>query len=172
MEAWVNSCRVRNTDCHSGGHHYLHYLHHSLASGQTTGREHSTAHQEKNRFKIYWALSRTLEQDPISPTDILSHQEDFVSHLFLSIRGQIEWKPQSQKTNWSHGPQPCLTQWSYEPWLVGPPKTDGSWWRGLTKCGPLEKGMENHFSILALRTPWTVWKGQKIGHWKMNSPGQ
>ena len=25
---------------------------------------------------------------------------------------------------------------------------------------PLEKGMANHFSILALRTPWTVWKGK------------
>ena len=25
------------------------------------------------------------------------------------------------------------------------------------KCGPLEKGMANHFSILALRTPWAVW---------------
>ena len=47
---------------------------------------------------------------------------------------------------------------------------DGSCWRVLTKCGPLEKGMANHFSILALRTPWTVWKGKKIGHWKMNSP--
>ena len=41
----------------------------------------------------------------------------------------------------------------------------------LTKHGPLEKGMANHFSVLALRTPWTVWKGEKIGHWKMNSPG-
>ena len=29
-----------------GGCHYLHYLHHSSASGQTTGREHSTAHQQ------------------------------------------------------------------------------------------------------------------------------
>ena len=29
---------------------------------------------------------------------------------------------------------------------------DGLWWRVLTKCGPLEKGMENHFHILALRT--------------------
>ena len=29
---------------------------------------------------------------------------------------------------------------------------DRSWWRVLTKCGPLEKGMANHFSILALRT--------------------
>ena len=40
-----------------------------------------------------------------------------------------------------------------KPCLVGPPKMDGSWWRGLTECGPLEEGMANHFSILALRTP-------------------
>ena len=33
------------------------------------------------------------------------------------------------------------------------PQMDGSRWRVLTKCGPLEKGMANHFSILALRTP-------------------
>ena len=65
----------------------------------------------------------------------------------------------------SSASQPCLTQWNYEP-----PKTDGSWWRDLTKCGPLEKGMANHFTILALRTPWTVWKGKKIWHWKMNFP--
>ena len=34
-------------------------------------------------------------------------------------------------------------------------------------CGPLEKGMASHFSILALRTPWTVWKGKTTGHWNM-----
>ena len=28
---------------------------------------------------------------------------------------------------------------------VGPPKTNGSGWRVLTKRGPLEKGMANHF---------------------------
>ena len=39
-------------------------------------------------------------------------------------------------------------------------------WRGLTECGSLEKRMANHFSILALRTPWSEWKGKKIGHWK------
>ena len=32
-------------------------------------------------------------------------------------------------------------------------KTDGSWWRVLTECGPLERRMANHSSILALRTP-------------------
>ena len=30
--------------------------------------------------------------------------------------------------------------------------------------------MENHFSILALRTPWTAWKGKKIGHLKDELP--
>ena len=29
--------------------------------------------------------------------------------------------------------------------------------------------MANHFSIFALRTPWTVWKDKKRGHWKKNS---
>ena len=72
------------------------------------------------------------------------------------------------KPNWSHGPQPCLTQWNCEPCPVGPPKMDRSWWRVLTKHGPLEKRIVNHFNILALRTPWTVWKGKKIGHWRMN----
>ena len=38
---------------------------------------------------------------------------------------------------------------------------DGSWWRVLTKLGPLEKGMANLFSILALRTPWMIQKVKK-----------
>ena len=29
---------------------------------------------------------------------------------------------------------------------------DGSWWRVLTKFGPLEKGTTNHFSILAINS--------------------
>ena len=65
-------------------------------------------------------------------------------------------KLMSIKPNWSHGSQPCLTQWNYEPCCVGPPKMDGSWWRVLTICGPLERGVANHFCILASRTPWTV----------------
>ena len=31
--------------------------------------------------------------------------------------------------------------------------------------------MANRYSILALRTPWTLWKSKKIWHWKMNFPG-
>jgi len=43
---------------------------------------------------------------------------------------------------------------------VGQPKVGGSWCRDLTECGPLEKGMANHFSILALRTPRNSMKRQ------------
>ena len=39
---------------------------------------------------------------------------------------------------------------------------NGSWWGVLKKCGPLEKGMASCFSILALRTPWTLWEGKNI----------
>ena len=60
----------------------------------------------------------------------------------------------------------ALTQASYESHLAGLQKMDGSWphdkmWPWvtgqcatghghMTKCGPLEKGMAIHFSILAL----------------------
>ena len=64
-------------------------------------------------------------------------------------------KPCSQKTSQSnHTRTTALSnsmKLSHIP--LGPPKTDGSWWRGLTECDPLVKGMANHFSILALRTP-------------------
>ena len=49
-----------------------------------------------------------------------------------------------------HGSQPCLTQWNYELCCIGPPKIVGSWRRVLTKSGPLEKGMADHFVFL----PW------------------
>ena len=40
-----------------------------------------------------------------------------------------------------------------EPCRAGPPKMDESEWRVLTKRGPLEEGMANSYSILAVRTP-------------------
>ena len=62
-------------------------------------------------------------------------------------------KPSSQKTSQSNhtGTQPCLTQWN-QAMPAGQPKMGSSWWKGLTECGPLEKGMASHFSILSLRT--------------------
>ena len=89
------------------------------------------------------------------------------------IRGQTHWNHTHRKlvNLITLGPQPCLTQWN-QAMPAGQSKTGESWWRGLTECDPLEKGMASHFSILALRTPWAVWKGKMIGYRKRNSPGQ
>ena len=73
--------------------------------------------------------------------------------------------------NWSLGSQPCLLQWNNEPRHVGLPKTRQVMVESYDKTWSTGEGNANHFSILALRIPWTVWKGKKIGHWKMNSPG-
>ena len=82
-----------------GGRHYCHYPHHSLATGETTGREHSPTHQQKIGLKTYWKWPCPPEQDPVFPTASPSHQEACTSFLSSSIRGQTEWKPQSQNTN-------------------------------------------------------------------------
>ena len=65
-----------------------------------------------------------------------------------------------QKENRNHRKLTKLITWitalfnsmNDEPYHVGSPKMDGSWWRVLTKHGPLEQGMVNHFSMLALST--------------------
>ena len=94
------------------------------------------------------------------------------SYPYPSEGRQNENHSHRKLPNWSHGSQLCLTQGNYELCRAVSPKTDGSWWRVLTKRGPLEKGIGNHFSILALRTLCTVWKGKTIGHWKISSPGR
>ena len=96
---WRLNYRVGGTKCTSacmgpfeGGCHYLHYLHHSLASGQTTEREHSPAHQQKIGLKIYWEWPHP-SGGPVSPSVSLSYQEASITLLSSSISGQTEWKP-------------------------------------------------------------------------------
>ena len=84
----------------------------------------------------------------------------------------LPWSAFGAQSIWSHGPKPCLTQWNNEPCHAGPPKMDESWCRVLTKRGPLEKAMANHFGKIGLRTPRTVWKSKNKLHRKMNSLGQ
>ena len=71
VEAWVGSGLLQGwgTECSSacmgpfeGGHHFLHYLHHSLVSGQTTGREHSPAHQQKNWIKDLLSMAPPIRK--------------------------------------------------------------------------------------------------------------
>ena len=48
---------------------------------------------------------------------------------------------------------PIFWQPDVKSWLIGKDPDAGKDWKKK------QKGMENHFSIPALRTPWTVWKG-------------
>ena len=156
---------VVGTDCSStclgsleGGHHYLHYLH--IVWPQVSSREGAQLHPSTENWTkdlLSMALPiRTRARIPLSQS--LPSGSFYKPLILLHQRtGSLKTTITENQPIWSHEPQPCLTQWNYEPWPVGPPRTDGSWWRLLTKCGPLEKGMANHFSIFALRTPWTVW---------------
>ena len=101
-------------------------------------------HQNKTQFP----LSQSLPSGSFHKPLILSHQRT----------NRIK-TTKTKQTDHVHGPQPCLTQWNFEPCRVGPPKMDGLWWRVLTEHDPVAEGMANHFSILALRTPWTARKG-------------
>ena len=101
--SWGSQGNNTQVVCHSllqwtSSHHYLQYLHHSLASGQITRREHSPAFQQKIGLKIYWAWPRPSEQDPVSSSVSLSHQEPSISLLSFSIRGQADRKPQWSTT--------------------------------------------------------------------------
>ena len=89
------------------------------------------------------------------------------------IRGQTHWNYNHRKlVNLITGTTALSNSMKLSHALWGHPRQmghGGEVWQ--TSSGPLEKGMANHFSILALRTPWTVWKGKMIAYWKRNSPG-
>ena len=40
----------------------------------------------------------------------------------------------------------------------------------LTKCGLLEERMANHSSIIAARTPWTIWEDKNMWYQKISPP--
>ena len=86
-------CRFVGTECGSacmepfeGCCHDLHYLDHSLVLGQTTGREHSSAHQQKIGLKIYWAWPHPPKQFQVSHKVSLSHQQASIGILFIPQR--------------------------------------------------------------------------------------
>ena len=90
--------KIRSTEYNSPGlrpfevgFHCHHYPYHS--EGTWPNRK-SINNQQNIPLKIY----HQSEQDPDFPTASLSHQEASTSLLSLSIKGQMEWIPQLQKT--------------------------------------------------------------------------
>ena len=113
----------------------------------------------ENWIKDLLSMAPTIRIRPSFPLNQALPSGSFHKPLILPSEGrQSENQNHRKLTN-------LITQTtdlsnSMKLWAMpyGATQDDGSWWRVLTKRGPLEKGMANHFSTLALRTPWTVWK--------------
>ena len=116
-------CRVGGTECNSsymgpfeGGRHYFHYLHHSLTSGQITGKEKSPVLRQKNCINgfthlepdiqecaVKWALeSITMNKasggDGI-PVELFQILKDDAVKVLHSICQEI-WKTQQWSQDW------------------------------------------------------------------------
>ena len=73
-EVWVSDGLLQGQGCwvrqcvhtFKGGRHYLHYVHHSLVSGQT-GKKHSPIYQQRTGLKIYWAWPQPIRTRPSFP---------------------------------------------------------------------------------------------------------
>ena len=126
-----------------------------LRSSKREGTQHRPS--EENWIKDLLSMAPPIRPRPSLPQVSLTGQEASISLLPSPSEGrQTENHNHRKLTSLITWNTACLTQWNYEPCGAGPPKTGGSWWRVLTKCGPLEKGMANRFSILTLRTPWSL----------------
>ena len=140
---------------------------------QVNNREGAQPHPPKRKlyYKIYGAYPCPSEQDPVSLSVSLSHQEASIG-LLSSTKEQTDWKPHSQKTKQSddmdhslvldQGNSAMLCRATQDGWIMVE-SSDKTWSTGEGNGKPLQ--------ILAVRTIWTVWIGKKIGHWKMKSPG-
>ena len=125
----------------------------TLVWSQVNSRKGTQLHPStENGLKIYWAWLCPSEQDPVSSLSQSIPSGSFHKPFSLLHQGRQSGNHNHRKlTNLNHmGPQPCLTQWNYEPCHVGPPKTDRSCWRVLTKCDPLEKEWQTTSVFL----PW------------------
>ena len=129
---------------------------------QITGREHSPTLQQKIGLKIYWAWPHPSEEDPVSPSVSLSHQEASINLLSFSIRGKTEWKPQSQKlTNlitWTTTLSNSMKLWAMpcratqDRWVMVE-SSDKTWSTG--------EGSGKLLQYSCLENTWTVWKGKR-----------
>ena len=87
-----------------GGHHYCGYPYHSLALGQTTGREHSPTHQQNYllvyyyfllSFSFYFIFFHSNHHGWISTTNPQVHEK------MLNIRSPINHSKSKSKPQWN-----------------------------------------------------------------------
>ena len=80
------------------------------------GKEHSSTHQQKIGLKIYWAWPHPSEQDPVSPSVSLSHQEASIASYPSPSEGrQTENHNHRKLTNlitWTAAFSNSVKQWA------------------------------------------------------------
>ena len=127
----------------------------------------SDFHTQKRKTNFWWGkiwLSLAFQGRREEGLDLLW------SICLEGIRGQTHWNHTHRKLanmiTWATALSKSMTlshaMRGHPRQMVMVERSDRMW--------SLEKGTANHFSILALRTPWTVWKGKMIGHWTRKSP--
>ena len=106
------------------------------------------------------------------PSQFLPSESFHKLLILISQRGrQNENHSHRKLSNWSHGPQPCLTQWNYEPCRVGPPKMDRSWWRVLHKMWSTGEGNGKPLLFSCLENPMNSMNRQNDRILKGELPG-
>ena len=125
-----------------------------------------------------WGFQRQEKQEKLSKDERVSLKTTFQTAELIS-RSWYQLRAGRQIENHNHRKLTNLITWttalsnSIKLWAMPCRITQEGWVmvESSDKTRSTGEGNGNHFSILALRTPWTVWKGKKIGHRKMNSPG-
>ena len=126
-----------------------------------------------------WGFQRQEKQEKLSKDERVSLKTTFQTAELIS-RSWYQPRAGRQIENHNHRKLTNLITWttalsnSIKLWAMPCRITQEGWVmvESSDKTRSTGEGNGNHFSILALRTPWTVWKGEKIGHWKMNSQGR
>ena len=136
-----------------------------------SGREHSSAHQQKSVFKIYWAWPRQSKLFPpqsVNPIRKLpspsypspSECRQTENHNHRKLTSLITWTTALSNSMklWA---MPCRATQDGRVMVV---ISDKMWSTGEGHGKPLQYS--------CLENPMNSMKSQKIGHRKMKSPGQ
>ena len=146
-------------------------INHSLVLGQTTVKEHSLTHQQKIGLKIYWACPCPSEQDPVSPSVSLSHQEA-ISLLSLFSEGRQNENQSQKLTNlitWTTALSNSMILWAM------PCRATQDGWvmvESSDKTGSTGEGNGKPLQDSCLENPMNSTKRQKDRTLKDELPGQ
>ena len=107
--------------------HYLHYLHHVWPQVKQQGGNTASPNKE-NWMKDLLSMVTPIRTRPSVPLSQSLPSGSFHKPLILLHQraDRLKTTITEDKPNWSHGPQPCLTQWNYE-WAMPWRATQGRW---------------------------------------------